>query len=205
MLADADGSLIRHVAPAKTQGPYLVTSQPDWWNLDPSASWQEPRFGNAWINPMPDAEVAARIEMRVQNSNGDRYTLGAFDGHYGDSDQGQRIGYVSQFGDVNKYVPMTRIEGTLGMTGETDLARMPSEIQPLDYQSAVHHSHTRILLASIAVWHTVGSVGLLSCSTTNLTCMHCQTGPFCGRHSPRSTPLRVFLPQGSMVGIQYGT
>lgn len=72
---------------------------------------------------MPDDEVAARIEMRVEN-NGQRYTLGAFDGSYGEHQQGQRIGYVSQFGDVSKYVVMTRIEGTTGMTGASQGASM---------------------------------------------------------------------------------
>jgi hypothetical protein len=28
-----------------------------------------------------------------------------------------RIGYVSQFGNVSKQVPMTKTEGTTGMTG----------------------------------------------------------------------------------------
>jgi hypothetical protein len=37
---------------------------------------------------------------------------GAFDG-----EDPTRIGYVSQFGDVSKMVPMTKTEGTTGMTG----------------------------------------------------------------------------------------
>jgi len=38
--------------------------------------------------------------------------VGAFDGQ-----NIQRIGYVSQFGDITKGLPITRTEGTLGITG----------------------------------------------------------------------------------------
>jgi hypothetical protein len=108
---DLDGSVVRHVQPAMPAQPYLIGSQPDWWRLDDISSWREPRFNNPWISPMPSDEVAARIEMRVAN-NGQQYTIGAFDGQ-----DITRIGYVSQFGNVNKRVIMTRTEGTTGMTG----------------------------------------------------------------------------------------
>jgi hypothetical protein len=77
--------VIRYVAPSKPPGPYLITSYPDWWVLDDATSWLEPRFGIGysgapWVSPMPDTEVAARLEMRVQNAAGSRFTVGAFDG-----------------------------------------------------------------------------------------------------------------------------
>ena len=70
------------------------------------------RFGNAWVSPMPSAEVVARLEMRVDNGNGSRFTIGAFDGQ-----NNTRVGFVSQFGNVSKQVVLTRTEGTTGMTG----------------------------------------------------------------------------------------
>lgn len=109
---DQDGSVVRQVQPAKPLGAYLIGSQPDWWKLDAS-SWQEPRFGNPWVSPMPADEVAARLEMRVQSAGGSRFTVGAFDGQ-----DITRIGYVSQYGDVTKSVIMTKTEGTTGMTGK---------------------------------------------------------------------------------------
>jgi hypothetical protein len=113
---DQDGSVVRHIKPNKPVQPYLIGSQPDWWRLDDTASWREPRFNNPWISPMPADEAAARIEMRVAN-NGQQYTVGSFDGQ-----DVTRIGYVSQFGDVNKRVVMTRTEGTTGMTGTAMLS-----------------------------------------------------------------------------------
>lgn len=113
---DADGSVVRHVAPSKPVGPYLITSYPDWWKLDDTNSWQEPRFGGeygpVWVSPMPANEVAARIEMRVGTTGGAQYTVGAFDG-----EDVNRIGYVSQFGNINKQIVMTKTEGITGMTG----------------------------------------------------------------------------------------
>jgi hypothetical protein len=61
---------------------------------------------------MPNTEVAARLEMRVQNAAGSRFTVGAFDGQ-----NITRIGHVSQFGNVSRQVPQTVTEGVLGMTG----------------------------------------------------------------------------------------
>lgn len=71
---------MRHVAPTKPAGPYLITAAPDWWQLDPVNSWKEPLFGGEygpiWVNPMPAIEVAARLEMRVQAADGSRLTVG---------------------------------------------------------------------------------------------------------------------------------
>lgn len=79
---DQDGSVVRHVAPSKPAGPYLITAAPDWWQLDDATSWKEPRFGGEygpiWVSPMPANEVAARVEMRVQSAGGSRYTVGEF-------------------------------------------------------------------------------------------------------------------------------
>ncbi len=104
--------MVRYVQPNKEPGPYLITSFPDWWKLDDTTSWWEPRFGGVWVSPMPSADVVARIEMRVQNSAASRFTVGAFDG-----ENLTPIGYVSQFGNVSKQVTMTKTEGTTGMTG----------------------------------------------------------------------------------------
>jgi hypothetical protein len=77
---DADGSVVRHVAPSKPAGPYLITAAPDWWKLSDTASWKEPLFGGQygpiWVSPMPTNEVAARLEMRVQSASGQRFTVG---------------------------------------------------------------------------------------------------------------------------------
>jgi hypothetical protein len=52
----------------------------EWWKLNDTTSWKEPLFGGeygpVWVNVMPDKEVVARIEMRVQNEAGSRYTIG---------------------------------------------------------------------------------------------------------------------------------
>jgi hypothetical protein len=72
--------VVRHVAPSKPAGPYLITAAPDWWQLDDATSWKEPLFGGEygpiWVSPMPANEVAARLEMRVQSAGGSRYTVG---------------------------------------------------------------------------------------------------------------------------------
>lgn len=78
---DQDGSVVRHVAPTKAAGPYLIASQPKWWQLNDTTSWQEGRFGGGfepvWVTPMPATEVLSRIEMRVTNAaNTDKYTVG---------------------------------------------------------------------------------------------------------------------------------
>jgi hypothetical protein len=44
---DQDGSVVRQVAPSKPAGPYLITSYPDWWQLDAVNSWKEPKFGES--------------------------------------------------------------------------------------------------------------------------------------------------------------
>ena len=77
---DQDGSVVRHIAPTKPVGPYLITSYPDWWRLDDVSSWKEPLFGGEygpiWVNPMPANEVAARLEMRVKAADGSQFTVG---------------------------------------------------------------------------------------------------------------------------------
>ncbi len=118
VLTDQDGSVVRQVAPDKRPGPYLISSHPDWWNLN-RTSWKEPKFGNAWVSPMPSNEVVARIDMRVRNAAGDQFTLGAFDGaDHGKHRPVTRIGFVSQFGNISLQVPLSDIEGTTGMTGK---------------------------------------------------------------------------------------
>lgn len=106
--------MVQHVQPEKPPGRYLIGSQPDWWRLDDVASWREPRWGNPWVSPMPSGEVVARIEASVKTAGGARYTYDSFDGP---DVPVTRIGYVSQFGDVTRFVPMSRTEGTTGMTG----------------------------------------------------------------------------------------
>jgi hypothetical protein len=73
---------VRHVAPSKPAGPYLITGAPDWWKLSDSTSWKEPLFGGqygpVWVSPMPTNEVAARLEMRVQSAAGQRFTVGEY-------------------------------------------------------------------------------------------------------------------------------
>lgn len=79
---DFDGSVVRQVAPNKPAGPYLITSRPDWWRLDNSQSWLEPRFGGeygaVWVSPMPANEVIARLDMRVATASGLAYTTREF-------------------------------------------------------------------------------------------------------------------------------
>lgn len=94
---DQDGSVVRYVQPSKPVGAYLIGSQPDWWKLDDVQSWKEPRFGNAWVSPMPGEEVVARIEARVKN-NGQQYTIGSFDGQ-----DATRIGRVFTFNSIDEY------------------------------------------------------------------------------------------------------
>jgi hypothetical protein len=51
--------------------------------------------------------------MHAFTSAGDRYTVGAFDGQII-----TRIGSVTQFGNPSRWLPVTRTEGTLGITGQ---------------------------------------------------------------------------------------
>lgn len=110
---DQDGSLVRLINASRPARPYLIGSSLPWWRLDSGASWQEPAFGNPWITPMPAYEVVARLDMRVETADGNRYTVGAFDG-----ENTQPMGYVSHWGDISRAVPLSRTEGTTGMTGE---------------------------------------------------------------------------------------
>ena len=81
---DSDGSVVRQVAPEKPAGPYLITSRPEWWQLDSNNSWLEPRFGGeygaVWVSPMPANDVVARIDMRVGVAGGSTYTVGESSG-----------------------------------------------------------------------------------------------------------------------------
>ncbi len=124
--------MVRHVQPAKPSGSYLIASSPNWWKLNDTTSWLEPKFGGMWVTPMPPNDVVARIDMRVQN--GPRFTVGSFDG-----ENLTRIGYVSQFGGVTKQVTMTVTEGTAGMTGESaihyvNIKKHPTSTEPSGLQ-----------------------------------------------------------------------
>lgn len=108
---------MRRVAPSRPAGPYLIGSTSPWWRLGAGA-WQEPAFNGAWVSPLPalpaaGGEAPARLEMRVQAAGGARYTMSAAEG-----EQLATMGWVSQWGDVTRAVPLSRTEGTVGMTGE---------------------------------------------------------------------------------------
>lgn len=96
-------------------GPQIVGGWPTWWDLAPDCFYQN--NWNTWTCPQRDAQVPARLDVRIPGT-----TIQWGTGASADPTPANYIGYVAQFGhqgDEARSMVITRNEGITGVTGIT--------------------------------------------------------------------------------------
>lgn len=115
---DADGSVVRVADASKPAGSYLIGSYVPWWNFHPGC-WNEPRLSGVWVCPLDGyggakgTVTGARLDFSVRSRSDPRNAFTT------ESHNPQVIGWTSLYSDASRRMPLTKTEGTTGVTGNT--------------------------------------------------------------------------------------
>lgn len=108
--------------------PAIIGSFVSWWAINRDC-WYQEAWGS-WVCKRWPGQDVARLDIRVLDDSGQTvYTEGrdvARRGEVPSSDPSWRMGYVGQLGfrgSTQRMMPLTRNEGTVGVTGTCGSSR----------------------------------------------------------------------------------